>query len=111
MHDEKVLEFIFTESPHAELIKRSLELCYLRAIDKDNKLSHDMLNEIWKCCVEKHEAVSRASFNVLQDLAQYLSLLNIEFIFNKIKNLADEDYDELRVNFVKKFTIGSLIAL
>lgn len=31
--DENVLEYIFMESPHAELIKRSLEICYLRGVD------------------------------------------------------------------------------
>ena len=35
---EQVLEFIYIESPHCELIKRSLELTYLRAIDKENPL-------------------------------------------------------------------------
>jgi hypothetical protein len=65
MAEEKVLEFIFTESPHAELIKRSLELCYLRAIDQEHNLTGDLMNEIWKCCVEKHEAISRATFGVL----------------------------------------------
>ena len=29
----QMLEYIFIENPHAELIKRSLELTYLRAID------------------------------------------------------------------------------
>lgn len=34
----QVLEFIYIENPHSELIKRSLELIYLRAIDKENPL-------------------------------------------------------------------------
>jgi len=34
----QVLEYIYIESPHSELIKRSLELTYLRAIDAENPL-------------------------------------------------------------------------
>jgi len=34
----QVLEYIYIENPHGELIKRSLELTYLRAIDKENPL-------------------------------------------------------------------------
>jgi hypothetical protein len=33
-----VLEYIYIENPHGELIKRSLELTYLRVIDKENPL-------------------------------------------------------------------------
>jgi len=34
----QVLEYIYIENPHGELIKRSLELTYLRVIDKENPL-------------------------------------------------------------------------
>ena len=38
-----VLEFIFIESPHAELIKRSLELWYVRSKD----VKKQILTSIW----------------------------------------------------------------
>lgn len=72
LDQEKVLEFIFIESPHAELIKRSLELCYVRSKDVKKQITPFLIDNIWKCCVEKHEAIARASFTVLQDLAQHL---------------------------------------
>jgi hypothetical protein len=34
LHENQVVELIFTDSPHPELIKRSLEMLYLRANDK-----------------------------------------------------------------------------
>lgn len=39
LEQEKVLEFIFVESPHAELIKRSLELCYVRCQNTKNQIT------------------------------------------------------------------------
>ena len=66
--DNKVLELIFTETPHPELIKRSLEVLYLRSTDTQDPIHAEVVDQIWKCCTEKHEAVVKASFNVIQDL-------------------------------------------
>jgi hypothetical protein len=57
LDDNQVLELIFTETPHPELIKRSLEMLYLRSIDKTNPMGDALVDAIWKCCTEKHEAV------------------------------------------------------
>lgn len=65
MVDNSVVELIFTETPHPELIKRSLEIIYLRTIDKKNIFGNTLADAIWKCCTEQHEAVARAAFTVL----------------------------------------------
>jgi hypothetical protein len=61
----EVLEQIFCESPHPELIKRSLTILYLRANYRNNPINDSLVEHIWTCCIEKHEAVSRAAFAVL----------------------------------------------
>lgn len=60
-----MVELIFTDTPHPELIKRSLEMLYLRTIDKKNPMGASLVDAIWKCCTERHEAVARAAFTVL----------------------------------------------
>ena len=63
--ENQVVEIVFTESPHQELIKRSLEMIYLRSLDKTNPINEKLVDTIWQCCTQKHEAVSRATFTVL----------------------------------------------
>lgn len=65
LHENQVVELIFTDSPHPELIKRSLEMLYLRADDKQHPVASQLTEVIWKCCTERHEAVNKAAFTVL----------------------------------------------
>ena len=67
-----MLEYLFEENPHQELIKRSLELIYVRAIDKDNPLQDSMIDSIWRCATEKHEDVMRATLCIIEHLIQFL---------------------------------------
>ena len=68
----QILEYIYVESPHSELIKRSLELTYIRAIDKDNPLQDHLIDAIWVCATQKHEDIQRATFSTLEPLIQFL---------------------------------------
>lgn len=113
MVDHAVLELIFTETPHPELIKRSLEILYLRAIsgDKKNGMGVKLMDAIWQCCTERHEAVARAAFQVLQDLIQYVPISILEALWLRVCTLEQQEFDEMRVSFLKQFTIGALHAL
>ena len=70
-----------------------------------------LVDAIWHCCTEKHEAVSRASFTVLQDLIQYLPASIVEILWVRVKTLELEEFDELKISFLKQYTIGSLQCL
>jgi len=65
LHRNQILEFIFIQNPHHEIIKRSLELLYLRAIDTTYPLDSTLIKGIWDCCTKKHEEIQRASWAVL----------------------------------------------
>jgi hypothetical protein len=84
-----VIELIYTETPHPELIKRSLELLYLRATDQKNVGGEQLIDVIWKCCTERHEAVGKAAFTVLQDLCQYVGVSILELVWTRVKTLED----------------------
>jgi hypothetical protein len=57
LHRNQILEFIFIQNPHHEIIKRSLELLYLRAIDTTYPLDSTLIKGIWDCCTKKHEEI------------------------------------------------------
>ena len=65
---EHLLEYIYVENPHSELIKRSLELTYLRTINKDNPLQDHLVDAIWRCATEKHEDIMRTTLSIVEHL-------------------------------------------
>jgi hypothetical protein len=71
--NEKIIEFIFLENPHVELIKRSGEILRLLTID-EKFFSPEVIEMIWSCCREKHEDIVRASLDLIQELAIILPL-------------------------------------
>ncbi len=71
--NERILEFIFNENPHVELIKRSSEILRLLTID-EKYFSPDIIDMLWGCCREKHEDIVRATLDLIQDLAGILPL-------------------------------------
>jgi hypothetical protein len=70
-----------------------------------------LVDEIWKCCSEKHEDIVRASLSMLENIAPFLEIEVLAKFYCHIKLLPDEEYDEMRVNFLKKYTEGSLSCL
>lgn len=108
---ERIVEYIYVENPHSELIRRSAELIYLRSINKTDPFPQSLVDEIWKCCSEKHEDIVRASLSMLEGIAGFLDIDVLGKFYSHIKLLPDEEYDEMRVNFLKKYTEGSLNCL
>ena len=108
---EGIIEYIYIESPHSELIRRAGELVYLRAVNKSNPFPQSLIDEIWKCCTEKHEDIIRASLDVLQNICQFVELETLAGFYNHIKLLPDSEYDEMRVNFLKQYTEGAFACL
>ena len=87
--ETQVLEYIYVENPHCELIKRSLELTYLRAIDKENPLQDHMIDSIWTCATEKHEDIMRATLSTIEHLIQFLQLSQLQKVYSLLKVLPD----------------------
>lgn len=107
MAQENILEYIFIEKPHSELIKRSLELVYLRTLNKQFPLSNELINQIWVCANEKHDDIMRATLTVIENLSPFMSPEILEAFWNHIKLMPNSMYDEKRIHFLKKFTQGA----
>jgi hypothetical protein len=71
--DQRIIDFIFTENPHVELIKRSNDLLRLLTID-EKFFTPEIMDMLWSCCKEKHEDIIRATLEIIQDLAFILPL-------------------------------------
>jgi hypothetical protein len=60
-----------------------------------------LIDQIWKCCIEKHEAVAKATFGILQDLVRYLPVSILEIIWTKVRSLENDEIDDMKVHFLK----------
>jgi hypothetical protein len=107
----KVIEFIFKENAHQELIKRSQSILYILAQDTET-LPESTVNLIWQCCqTDKHEDIVRVTYELVTDLAAILPrprLLNLNQLIQKIPI---SQIDEKTVLFIKDFTLNTLMNL
>jgi hypothetical protein len=70
--ENKVIEFIFEENPHSELIKRSSCILYL-LVQELETFPESMIQMIWNCCLpEKHEDIVRNTFELITELVKFL---------------------------------------
>lgn len=64
--NSKLIENIFDENAHEEILKRSQEI--LIFLLDNNYYSSGMSSILWKCCMSKHEDIARVSFAILASL-------------------------------------------
>ena len=77
----KVIDFIFKENPHSELIKRSYNILSIMAQDAET-FPDDMVALIWSCCSsEKHEDIIRATYELITELANCLPHQRLQSLF------------------------------
>lgn len=105
--EHKIIEFIFIENPHVELIRRSFEVMRMLAND-DKYFTNEVIEMLWVCCSEKHEDIVRASLDLVQDLALYMPLEKLSLFSSKFKQLKETDYDEKLVYFLKNYTLNTM---
>ena len=104
---EKIIDFIFMENPHVELIKRSTEIMRLLAMD-ERYFSSEIIEMLWICASEKHEDIVRATLDLVQDLASIMPLERLGQFSIKLRTFKENDFDEKLVIFLKNFTLNSM---
>lgn len=105
--ENRIIEFIFSENPHVELIKRSSEFIRLLAMD-ELTLTTDIVDLLWVCASEKHEDIKRSTLDLIQDLALLMPLERLGYLSAKIRGLKLEEFDEKMVNFLKGYTLNAM---
>ena len=83
--EKQIIPFLFKESVHHELIRRSGAL--LRVLAENKKMSEADLVMLWDSSIagDKHEDVVRATLDVMQELAEDLPLEVLEGLIKRVK--------------------------
>lgn len=106
--DQKVIDFIFEENPHQELIKRSLSVLQVMAQDVET-FPERVIDLIWSCCSpEKHEDIIRATYELITELAIILPLERLALLYAKIQTLGVSQIDDKTVQFLRDYSINAI---
>ena len=104
----KVIDFIFEENPHQELIKRSYSILSLMAQDAQT-FPEEMVTLIWSCCSpEKHEDIVRATYELITELAMCLPAERLEGLFKRVRSIGLQSIDDKAVLFLRDYTINTI---
>ena len=74
----------------------------------DAYFSQEIVEMLWVCASEKHEDITRATLELIQDLAQFMPLERLVQVSMKLKDIKDSDFDEKMANFIKQFTLNAM---
>jgi hypothetical protein len=85
--DQNIIDYIYKEVRHPELILKSADL--LSGLARNSMLNEETMILIWETCINehKHEAVTESILNVIASIAVSLSPEMINFIIEGIHKL------------------------
>eukprot|EP01117_Protostelium_nocturnum_P007975 TRINITY_DN2842_c0_g2_i10.p1 TRINITY_DN2842_c0_g2~~TRINITY_DN2842_c0_g2_i10.p1 ORF type:complete len:2789 (-),score=856.42 TRINITY_DN2842_c0_g2_i10:989-9238(-) len=104
MRENKILEYIFVTSVHAEILKKSFELSHLLAYNQF--FEEKDIDMIWNAMSGKHESIRQLICQVLTHASQGFEPQLLEFLFSKVKTVPIESLDVNLVVLIQKIAIG-----
>lgn len=106
--DKKVLEVVLGENTHTEIVKRSAPI--LKFLIKYGAGCFDgaCVAILWKCQEGKHEEMVRIVYSLIQEISPVLTMDLINEIFNRIREIPLDTYDEKFLAFLQDLTKKAL---
>ena len=102
-----VLETIFINSVHPELIRRSFDVVSMLA--KEDKIDKAYLEIIWNNAQDSHEETVRATLELIQKITLNLNMNCLQFMFKKVNEIPNDEYDEMLISFLKEYTVNAMM--
>lgn len=107
LEQHNILNILLGESLHTEVLKRSSPL--FRFLFRNKKITLEQINQICDLAFEKHDTYRKTIFNVISDIAELMTLDELDFLFKKVQNLPPQDLDQDILHLVK--SIGKSVSL
>lgn len=101
---QKLIEYILGEDFHVEILKRSKPL--FRFLSQNGGLSKEYIDLLWKHNEDIHESNKKTVFETLIELSRSLNSDNLDYIYDKIKGIPIERYDETTIDLLKEFVLN-----
>ena len=104
--DQRVLEIIFGENTHVEIVKRSASVIIFLA--KEGALPNEVVDLVWRCQIGKHEDMVRVVYSTIQEILPEISVQQTDLFYQKIMQVPQSLYDDKFLHFLKDFTLKAL---
>jgi len=107
LSESSVIEYIYQETKHPELISRSADLIIY--LGEHGKLENKTLDMIWATCINehKHEAVTEATLNVIATIAKSLNVEMASIFIDYIHKLELPMFGEY-IGILKQYYLNYL---
>ena len=102
----KIIEYILGEEFHVEILKRA-KLVF-KFLSQTGGISKEHFDLLWKLSGDIHENNKKTVFETLIELSRFLNNENLEYIYEKLKIIPQEKFDETTLELLKEFIINSL---
>jgi len=83
--EQKVLEIIFGENTHVEIVKRSSSVIMFLA--KEGSLPNDVVELVWRCQIGKHEDMVRVVYSTIQEILPEITVHQADLFYQKIQQV------------------------
>ena len=80
--NQKLLEIVFGENTHVEIVKRSS--CILKFLAKQGSLPAESVDLLWKCQLGKHEDMVRVVYSTIQEIVPCLDVALVDLFYQRI---------------------------
>ena len=66
------------------------------------------LEIIWNNIKGAHEDTTRETLELMQKIAVYLNMNCLQFVFKKVNEIPNTDYNEILIDFLKDYTLSAM---
>ena len=94
------------EEFHVEILKRSKLI--FKFLSQTGGISKEYFDLLWKLSGDIHENNKKTVFETLIELSRFLNNENLEHIYDKLRKIPEDKFDETTIELLKEFIINSL---
>jgi len=103
---EGVVELIFGEALHEELVRRCVEV--LGFLAQRGHMDSRLLGLVWRASLDKHETVKQAVYGALADLSAHLPLPLLDELYAYIQSIPFAEYTAHTLTLLRGFAVGGI---
>jgi len=100
--EKKLIEYIFGDTGHPELIKRCRPI--LRFLAFRDEITEAHLDLMWAASIGKHESIMHEVWEIIGSMVDCLNVKLLDYIFEKIRSIPYTTYDVQFLDFLTKIT-------
>ena len=108
INKQKLLSVILDPTQHHEVVRRSPSV--LKFLARQSALTSEHIELLWAVASQAHEALKRVVYETFADIAEDMSVEQLDFLFERIQQKPFTAYLDFDITYVKTFTMNAVKA-